>query len=217
MIKEDRPGYLGSLFALLKMRPRQAEMLSPEGLPYRTRDDFLSPAEYSLYRLLSSSLYGRASVFPKVRLADVFFVARPNENLSFINRVAQRHVDFLLCDPNSLRPVAGIELDDSSHTRRGRQVSRQVPRRRVRFGKPPACQDPSAGRLHRRAALCLPRGHRFAGIDYTTLHAGGCLRHAGLPEVRDTHGCSLGRSRPTQGQAFLWLSQFPTMQGNHRN
>jgi hypothetical protein len=76
-----------------------------------------------LYRLLSSALLGRAVVFPKVRLADVFFVARPNENVGFINRVAQRHLDYLLCDPATLRPLAGLELDDSSHARPERQAS----------------------------------------------------------------------------------------------
>ena len=92
-------------------------------MPYRTRDDFLSPSEQSLYRLMNSTLQGRAVVFPKVRLADIFFVARPNENMAYINRVAQRHLDFLLCDPATLHPVAGLELDDSSHTRPQRQAS----------------------------------------------------------------------------------------------
>jgi hypothetical protein len=31
------------------------------------------------------------------------------------------HVDFLLCDPTSLQPVAAIELDDKSHQRKSAQ------------------------------------------------------------------------------------------------
>lgn len=120
---DERPGCLSSLLSLLRLRPRPAGTLRPEPLPYRTRDDFLSPGESSLYRLLSSYLHGRGSVFPKVRLADVFFVARPNENMSYINRVSQRHVDFLICDARSLRPIAGVELDDSSHSRAHRRES----------------------------------------------------------------------------------------------
>ena len=120
---DERPGCLASLLSLLRLRPKPAATLRPEPLPYRTRDDFLSSGESSLYRLLSSHLHGRASVFPKVRLADVFFVARPNENMSYINRVSQRHVDFLICDASSLRPIAGVELDDSSHSRAHRRES----------------------------------------------------------------------------------------------
>ena len=117
----DRPGCLAALLSFFHLTPRpQAQ---PLPLPYKTRDDFLSPAEASLFRLISSHLQGRVMVFPKVRLADIFFVARPNENLSFVNRIAQRHLDFLVCDPISLRPLAGIELDDASHARPQRQES----------------------------------------------------------------------------------------------
>jgi hypothetical protein len=119
----DRPGCLGSILAFFRGHPREEDVASAAPMPYRTRDDFLSPAEQSLYRLMNSALQGRAVVFPKVRLADVFFIARPNENMSYINRVAQRHLDFLLCDPATLRPVAGLELDDSSHARPQRQAS----------------------------------------------------------------------------------------------
>lgn len=119
----DRPGCLASILAFFRIRPRQTDLAPGEVLPYRTRDDFLSPAEQSLYRLLCSTLQGRAVVFPKVRLADIFFVARPNENVGYMNRVAQRHLDFLICDPTTLHPMAGLELDDSSHARPQRQAS----------------------------------------------------------------------------------------------
>jgi len=119
--RTDRPGCLAALLSFLRLGPKtQAQ---PQPLPYRTRDDFLSPAEASLFRLLASHLPGRAMIFPKVRLADIFFVARPNENMSYVNRIAQRHLDFLVCDAASLRPLAGIELDDASHARPQRQES----------------------------------------------------------------------------------------------
>jgi hypothetical protein len=58
-------------------------------LPYRVRDDFLSPAELSYLRVLKSVLGSKAAVCAKVRLADLLFVARPNENLGYFNRIAQ--------------------------------------------------------------------------------------------------------------------------------
>jgi len=120
-INTGRPGCLAALLSFLHLTPKAHAQ--PQPLPYKTRDDFLSPAEASLFRLISSHLQGRGMVFPKVRLADIFFVARPNENLSHINRIAQRHLDFLVCDATSLCPLAGIELDDTSHARPQRQES----------------------------------------------------------------------------------------------
>lgn len=92
-----------------------------KSLPYRVRDDFLSPAEFSFYKILSSLGGTRLIIQSKVRLADVFFVSRPNENVTFFNRIAQKHLDFLICDSNTMKPLLGIELDDSSHKRNNRQ------------------------------------------------------------------------------------------------
>ena len=54
----------------------------------------------------------------------VFYVARPNENQAYQanrNKIDRKHVDYLICDPTTMRPRVGIELDDSSHDRRDRQ------------------------------------------------------------------------------------------------
>ena len=93
----------------------------PETLPYRVRDDFLSPAEFSFYKILASLGGTRLTIQSKVRLADVFFVARPNENMTYLSRIAQKHLDFLICDSVTMKPLLGIELDDSSHKRDDRQ------------------------------------------------------------------------------------------------
>jgi hypothetical protein len=54
---------------------------------------------------------------------DVFWV-KLNDNSQFRayhNKIDRKHVDFLLCDPETMRPLVGIELDDKSHQRRDRQ------------------------------------------------------------------------------------------------
>lgn len=114
-VTKEKQGCLSLIFPFLRKKDL------PEELPYRTRDDFLSPAELSFYKVLSAALGARFTLQSKVRLADVFFVARPNENISYFNRIAQRHVDFLICDPATMKPLVGIELDDSSHQRERRQ------------------------------------------------------------------------------------------------
>jgi len=40
---------------------------------------------------------------------------------TYTNKIDRKHVDFLLCDPKTLRPIIGIELDDKSHQRQDRQ------------------------------------------------------------------------------------------------
>jgi hypothetical protein len=89
--------------------------------PFRLRDDFLSAAEFSFYRVLFLAVGSQATICPKVNLADIFFVARPNDNSGLRNKINRKHVDFLLCDPATMKPRCGIELDDSSHARRDRQ------------------------------------------------------------------------------------------------
>ena len=40
-----------------------------------------------------------------------------SEFYSHFNRIASRHVDFLICTPSTMQPLVAIELDDSSHER----------------------------------------------------------------------------------------------------
>lgn len=129
MSESEPKGCLAVILGLFGMRlagPAEAESDEgsgePEGdLPYRLRDDFLSAAEFSFYRVLVNALGNRAVVSTKVRLADVFFVARSKTFHRHQNKIDRKHVDFLLCDPVTMKPRCGIELDDSSHARRDRQ------------------------------------------------------------------------------------------------
>lgn len=40
--------------------------------------------------------------------------------MSYNNKISLKHVDYLLCTKRELKPVCGIELDDSSHKRQDR-------------------------------------------------------------------------------------------------
>jgi very-short-patch-repair endonuclease len=117
-VTNEKPGCLSVIFPFLK---RSQKETTSKALPYRLRDDFLSPAEFSFYKVLLSLVGARLTIQSKVRLADVFFVVRPNENAGFFNRIAQKHLDFLVCDSVTMKPLFGIELDDSSHKRNDRQ------------------------------------------------------------------------------------------------
>jgi hypothetical protein len=79
-------------------------------LPYRLREQFLSSTEMSLLSVLQDMADGHYIVCPKVALNDVFFIQRPNENVHFYNKIFRKHVDFLLCEPDGMKPAFGVEL-----------------------------------------------------------------------------------------------------------
>ena len=118
---DQNPGCLASFLKYFQGSPKTQEN-SVQPLPYAIRDDFLSPAELSFYHVLINYVGGQWVVLSKVRLADIFFVKRPHENKSYFGRISQKHVDFLLCDPKTMKPVVGIELDDGSHQQAKRKT-----------------------------------------------------------------------------------------------
>jgi Protein of unknown function (DUF2726) len=81
-----------------------------EQLPYRLREPFLSMPERALLRVLQKMVGDRYLICPKVALNDIFYIARPNENVHFFSKFFRKHVDFLLCDLETLKPAIGIEL-----------------------------------------------------------------------------------------------------------
>jgi hypothetical protein len=84
--------------------------IDTQRLPYRLREPFLSSTEQALFRLLNKLMGERYLVCPKVSLNDIFYIVRPNENVHFFNKLFRKHVDFLLCDRQTLTPAFGVEL-----------------------------------------------------------------------------------------------------------
>lgn len=91
--------------------------------PYRLRNDFLTPAELTFYRVLQSAASGWATILCKVSLGDLFYTNTGDygQNQAYRNKIDRKHVDFVLCDPQTMRPLLAIELDDKSHQRPDRQ------------------------------------------------------------------------------------------------
>lgn len=87
-----------------------AHELARELQPYRLRENFLTTPELALFRVLQRMAGRHYAVCPKVALNDIFYIVRPNENVHFFNKFFRKHVDFLLCEPVTLKPAIGIEL-----------------------------------------------------------------------------------------------------------
>ena len=87
-------------------------------------ESLLTAAEQRFYEALDLAIDGRLLILSKVRIADLFNVT--SASYSARNRVfrsiASKHVDFVLVEADNLRPLAAIELDDSSHRRADRRL-----------------------------------------------------------------------------------------------
>ncbi|PJF41262.1 MAG: topoisomerase [Phototrophicales bacterium] len=96
--------------------------ITPE-FPYYLRDHFLSAAELNFYAALCDTVGEYVTICCKVGLQDIFYVKKSDYSLwrTYTNKIDRKHVDFLLCDPTTMQPLVGVELDDSSHQRKDRQ------------------------------------------------------------------------------------------------
>ena len=98
------------------------QLSAPRRLPYIKRESLITKAELKFYRVLKQSVAGDWEVFAMVRIADLVRVKKGvRKYRSWLNKILAKHIDFVLCDPDSLKPVCAIELDDRSHDRPERQ------------------------------------------------------------------------------------------------
>lgn len=107
-----KPGCLGFLVKLFRDTGKQPA----EHWPYRRKDFLLSKAEFSFYRVLQQVVGERWVICPKIGLGDLLLVQKGTQQWqSWRNKIDRKHVDFVLCDPQTMKPLVVIELDDVSH------------------------------------------------------------------------------------------------------
>jgi hypothetical protein len=90
---------------------------------YELLPGLLSQGESAFYRALLVAVAEHYVIAPKVRVADVLKVAgtvQRKRHIGAFNKIAMKHFDFVLCDPQTLAFVGAIELGDKSHQRRDR-------------------------------------------------------------------------------------------------
>jgi Protein of unknown function (DUF2726) len=84
----------------------------PDLFPYQKRPQLLTPRETAFYQVLLAVVGRRVVISPRVRLADVFSITPTPQHQAFYDRIANRSVDFLLCERYTLKPLLAIELYD---------------------------------------------------------------------------------------------------------
>lgn len=85
--------------------------------PYK-RTKLLTDAELQLFHFMENNLcqIDRITILAKVRLADIAEVdTRVTLKKEFLWKITNKHVDFLICDKNTLDIICAVELDDYTH------------------------------------------------------------------------------------------------------
>lgn len=82
--------------------------------PYAAKP-LLTKREYRFYLMLRETAdEHHCLICPKVGVKDLLAVTDKKQYMKYFHKIAQKHVDFVVCDQN-LYVLFAIELDDSSH------------------------------------------------------------------------------------------------------
>ncbi len=86
--------------------------------PYERRGVMLGPAEINFFRTLQSAVREDWIILSMVRLTDVIKVRpKTRQHQIWQNRIFGKHIDFVICDYETLEVKLAIELDDVSQRR----------------------------------------------------------------------------------------------------
>jgi hypothetical protein len=120
MAGTDKSGCLVAIFKLFG--GSASETASATTIPYRRKDFLLSKAERSFFDVLQQAMGQEYLLFAKIRVADLLWMPKGTDSRrSHFNKIQAKHIDFVLCDHDVVRPILAIELDDSSHGSATRQ------------------------------------------------------------------------------------------------
>jgi len=99
-----------------KIGPRKS------ALGYLKKERVMNTSEQALYINLQKTLGDNFIVLSKVRIEDFVEVRSKSKSewWSLRGRIKSRHVDFLICDLITTKPLLAIELDGASHRNIGR-------------------------------------------------------------------------------------------------
>ena len=183
--------------------------------PVYQSKELLNSNERAFYQMLRNVVGDNSHIFPKVRLADL--VTHPGRSPQFLRqwqRVQRRYVDFVLCSPNTLKPVLAVKLESRTERRRRRNQkdileytldAAELPLLWVRIR-----EDYTSTELARRIHVVLAQSHR-----QDQLWEEGDVEEEDLDRVS-----ALGRFARTQLPTFsrwssnLWDSARELLNGN---
>lgn len=110
----------------IKRNPNQQNVDSfqhiQEKLPYYLKDSVFSYHESILYEILDEFCRkNNLVILSKIRIADFVQPMKQRNFYQWFNRISAKHVDFLICQPKTYKPLLAIELDDYTHNYKSRK------------------------------------------------------------------------------------------------
>ncbi|QDT08896.1 DUF2726 domain-containing protein [Planctomycetes bacterium K23_9] len=132
-----------------------------ESLALSQRANVLSESHALLYRALANAMGTDCAIFAKSRLSDFLALRDGGKDLKLAIKMDRKYVDFMLCDPSSMQPIAAVQLVLNPKDKPG--------------ARPPV--DPFIAQALRAAGIKLLR------IDARKNYCSDELRKALLPKV----------------------------------
>ncbi|WP_341665970.1 DUF2726 domain-containing protein [Vibrio sp.] len=110
--------FIISLLTRTKQAPLDSsQSTKPIIYQYDSRTSIASPEELEFYRALSVAVKGRDVIFTKVNASDLMAPRKGlyngGERQIAYNKLSRKHVDFVLCDPMTLKVRTLIQLDNN--------------------------------------------------------------------------------------------------------
>jgi hypothetical protein len=122
----------GCLGFISKLFGENADKTTPQDLPkVQVTNRFVTPAEADFFRVLRHVIGNSGHILAQVSVGKLLYFPGNHRSTpgrqAWRNRVAQKTVDFVICDYSTLQPLLAIELDEPSHDAPDRQArDRQV-------------------------------------------------------------------------------------------
>ncbi|NUM48238.1 MAG: DUF2726 domain-containing protein [Anaerolineales bacterium] len=90
---------------------------------YQMWESLFTYREKVFFNALLDALKWDYWAFAKVRMGDVLHISNePGDRKFYNNQVNCKHLDFIVCEKRTFRPVLAIELDDSTHLHPDKQA-----------------------------------------------------------------------------------------------
>ncbi|GJM23949.1 MAG: hypothetical protein DHS20C16_03640 [Phycisphaerae bacterium] len=118
------------------------------GLPYHSRQHLLTKGELAFYRVLKEAVGDQYTIAMKVRLADIITCPADSWHAGYGARISQKHVDFVLVDPDNCGIKAVVELNDKTHRRASRQKRDKFLAEALRVADVPMFVVPASSQYH---------------------------------------------------------------------
>ena len=186
--------------------------------PYERQAYFLSPAEKAFYDVLDELVGEDVVICPKPAVREVLRV-RGNvrrDRQKYFNWISQKHVDFVLCDRETMQILCAVELDDSSHERADRRQRDAFMDKAFRKAKLPLFHIPcrksyGAKELNELCSFLCQDLLVLEDEEEGPACPAGTFGPAALPGLRGADGAAHRQPRAASGGAVLWLPQFSTV------